>query len=80
VQSKPLFVITARDRIVSRYHTSAGRREWQALLEEAGLDYRVAWRQYAALACPTLPAPFLAAAIEAARAALKAEAARRVAA
>lgn len=63
--------ITARDRIVRRLWTRAGRAEFGRLLADAGFDYRSLLR----LRAPELEERSLPAVIEAVRTAAKAQAA-----
>ncbi|MGO8695970.1 MAG: hypothetical protein ACLQMF_20090 [Rectinemataceae bacterium] len=69
----PAYLITARDAVIARFHTEAGRREWNRLLECSDFDHRATWRIFAVRACPNLPATYLEYVIDAARSALLAE-------
>ena len=51
----PVYIPSARDRVIARLQTRAGHREWQVCLEDAGLDWRMAWPRYIARVCPELP-------------------------
>lgn len=67
--------ITARDRIVRRLRTPAGRAEFRRLLVEAEFDYLAAYRALLRLRAPELEERSFPAVIEAVRTAAKAQAA-----
>ncbi len=70
----PVFVTTARDRLVAAYKSPAGRRRFDRILDyEADRDHKVAWTIFAAAVCPKLPHNFVLDAVDLARTALIAE-------
>lgn len=64
----PVFVTTARDRLVASYKSPAGRRRFDRILDyEADRDHELAWTIFAYRVCPELPHSYVLDAVDLAR-------------
>lgn len=67
----PVYVTTARDRLVAAYKTR--RREFDRIVAVTDYDYDVAWAIFAGRVCPELPHSYVLDAVDLARTVLWAE-------